>query len=45
LAFILGLLLSLAAPILFMFGRHARPEIGLPMYAGGLALILVAALI
>jgi hypothetical protein len=41
--FILGGLLSLAAPIFLMFGRHSRPWIGLPLYILGLAMIVSAA--
>ena len=34
----LGLLCGLSGPI-FLFGRHARPEIGFPLFLGGLALM------
>jgi hypothetical protein len=41
--FISGFFLGLTAMIFFLFGRHARPEIGIPMFVGGLIMMLGSA--
>jgi hypothetical protein len=36
-------LLSLSGPI-FLFGSHIRPEIGFPLFLGGIILMLIVGL-